>query len=591
MLKITKVAAAVALTTGLLAGCNTDLRDYEETVTPDPTPESELSGGYWEMTESSAYASGDELDLPNVYVFDGTTQKYYNDDDNYGTYTIYTSTFTEDIDNQTITFTYYDTSDVASTTELTGSYSVEDGALTISDTAIGDLSADDQSEDESVKEAVTEANQEAGVNGYVQILDTNVGGTLEDTGELRIKLADSTSVSEIASGKLTVDVIYQNHDETEQEADGSGDNAYISFYAAKTSNSNLHGEVAFENGKIKYRDASGSLTETDGTFELGDELSVEVTWEADTFSFSVNGVEYGSGLDVADGTAVTYISLRLGDNGNTTNFEFLGDNLKVYSNDSGEETLVLEENFDSYSDGYNLASTYNSSTNEATVIVEGGDDNPEEPSDVTDNFDSYSAGTQIDQANSAYVADGVDGTTTIAQVSDAQAKSGDNSLYVKDDSAEGKGVVSRAFADGAAESGSVTTSVYIPADGYVKSTYLYLGTSESGSSSKRFTEVAFGSSEIKFRNESGSQKVLAKYAQDTWVDVTLAWTPSSSDDTYDVTVSIDGTEYTSYDDDGTAVPLKAENDTGAPTLFAVYNGDTSSTGTYTYFDDLDSELF
>ncbi|MDR9826880.1 hypothetical protein RCJ22_14810 [Vibrio sp. FNV 38] len=589
MMKFTKVAAAVALSTGLLAGCNTDLRDSTDSGETPTTPESSLQGGYWEFSAPAAFASGDEADLPNVYVFDGTTQKYYNDDDNYGTYTLYSSTIVDDVDAGKITFNYYgNSSDLTDTTELTGDYVVTDGVLTISETNLGELIATDNSEDTAVIDAVTAANKESGVNGYVQILDTST----DDTGELRIKLADSATVDQIDSGKLTVDLVYQVDEDSVIEP--TSKNAYISFYAAKTSNSNLHGEVAFEDGVIKYRDASGSLTETGGTFELGETLEVEVTWEPSSFSFSVNGVEYGSGLDVADGTAVTYIALRLGDNSGTTHFELLGDNLVVYSNDSGSEVSVLEEDFDSYSSGTDLSTVYNSSTNEAVVYTEGGNTDPEEPTDpseVTDNFDSYTAGTQIDEANSSYVVSGVDGTTTIAAISSEEAKSGTNSLYVIDNSTEGKGVVSRAFTGGAAETGSVSTSVYIPADGYVKSTYLYLGTSESGSSSKRFTEVAFGSSEVKFRNESGSQKAIANYAQDTWVDVTMSWSPAEDGTTYDVTISVDGTDYTTYEEDGSTFALIAENDTGAPTLFALYNGDTSSQGTYTYFDDLDSDLF
>ena len=151
--------------------------------------------------------------------------------------------------------------------------------------------------------------------------------------------------------------------------------------------------------------------------------------------------------------------------------------------------------------------------------------------------------------------------------------------------------MSRTFAEGA-ESGSVSTKVYVPEAGYVKSTYLYLGDSTSGSSSSRFTELVFGSSAVKFRNESGSQKDLASYAQDSWVDVTMAWEPNSDSSGYDVTITVDGQEYTSYEDGGQSYSLVAENASeSAPTLFAVYVGDNGTSGTYSYFDDLDSELF
>ncbi|GAM58750.1 hypothetical protein JCM19231_4806 [Vibrio ishigakensis] len=40
----------------------------------------------------------------------------------------------------------------------------------------------------------------------------------------------------------------------------------------------------------------------------------------------------------------------------------------------------------------------------------------------------------------------------------------------------------------------------------------------------------------------------------------------------------------------TTLPMTAENK-GAAELFAVYVGDNGSEGTYSYFDNLDSDLF
>jgi hypothetical protein len=71
----------------------------------------------------------------------------------------------------------------------------------------------------------------------------------------------------------------------------------------------------------------------------------------------------------------------------------------------------------------------------------------------------------------------------------------------------------------------------------------------------------------------------------------MAWEPNSDSSGYDVTITVDGTEYTSYEEDGMTYPLVAEADEGAPIMFAAYVGDNSSSGTYSYFDDLDSELF
>ncbi|MGL6258661.1 hypothetical protein [Vibrio sp. WXL103] len=196
---------------------------------------------------------------------------------------------------------------------------------------------------------------------------------------------------------------------------------------------------------------------------------------------------------------------------------------------------------------------------------------------TTENFESYPVGSQIDQANAAYAVANVNGSDVIATISDDQAKSGTKSLYLLDNNDTTKPVVSRAFTDGAAESGSVSTSVFIPSDGYVKSTYLYLGNSAGAASGQRFTEVVFGKNDVRFRNEAGGLDNLQRYQQDTWVDVTIAWQGT------DVTVTVDGNEYSG---------LKAQNAVGeAPTLYALYVGDNRATNNFSYFDDIESNLF
>ncbi|MFA0350003.1 hypothetical protein AB4486_24225, partial [Vibrio sp. 10N.222.55.C6] len=142
------------------------------------------------------------------------------------------STNNYDEEAGTVSFTYYETG--TSTIEiLDGVFSFDDaGALNISDNTTGiDYSGSDQTATDAVQEAISKANEANGINGYVQILDTNNGGVKNDVGELRLKLSDSSTgatVDSIASGKVTVDLIYQVDENTEQEANGSGNNAYIS---------------------------------------------------------------------------------------------------------------------------------------------------------------------------------------------------------------------------------------------------------------------------------------------------------------------------------------------------------------------------
>ncbi|MCA0936939.1 hypothetical protein LCL85_15460 [Vibrio alginolyticus] len=576
-MRITKIAAAIAISTGLLAGCNTDLRDEPTTTTPPPVEtESTLSAGMWDISSPvTAVSSEDPNNLPNVYVFKDGTQKYYNDDDNFGTYTIYTSTYTEDADADTLTFNLYDETDLENVTELSGTYEISDGVLTISGTNNGEIAASDESENELVTAAVTTANSEAGINNIVQILDTNKGGTVEDTGELRIKLSESTAVSEISAGRLTVDLAYQHHEETEQDVDGTGDNAYISFYAAKTSNSNLHGEVAFENGVIKYRDASGNLTETDGTFELGENLAVEVNWEPEAFSFSVNGVEYANNFPVADGTAVTTIAIRLGDNGNTTNFELNADNLAIYSSDSGSEELVLEDDFDSYASGLDLSTVYNNNSSEAIIVSEGGETSPETPTgDVTDNFDSYAVGTNISEASASWIEYNTDIAKAI--VSDDQAKSGSNSLLIDDTDPATKPIVAREFVAGAITSGSVSFDVFIPSDNE-KTTYINIGSGKNNAD--RYFELRLSGSG-KVEAEAGADDIeIGSVTTDAWNSMSLAW------DGDNVTISINGTDVEMTQSE---TGLDANN---IPSQFTMYVGDNSGIATKAYFDNIDSEQF
>ncbi|MEZ9392183.1 hypothetical protein F0236_16875 [Vibrio splendidus] len=599
-MQISKVATAVALSTGLLFGCNSDGLPIPTEPTPDPSTPT-LTAGYWQISDSnsSSISASSNADLPNVYVFqeDGN-HKYYDDDDNLGTYTIKdasASTNNYDEEAGTVSFTYYETG--SSTLEiLDGVFTLDDsGALIVTDSSSGiNYSGSDQTEVEGVQDAITDANDLVGIDGYVQILDTNHNGSKTDSGELRLKLSDSSTdatVDTIASGKMTVDLIYQVDEDTTQEENTSGNNAYISLFASGTSNINLHGEVIFNAGEIFYRstvveDGKPQISdEPVGTYTLGEDLAVEISWADGYYSFKVNDNVYdndGNGFESFDKAAVTVISLKLGDTSNTTHYEMIADNFKVYSNDTTTDELVFEDDFNGYPNGHSLSGNpYNSATAEATVIVDGDSTEPDpEPGEVTDNFDSYTVDTQIDVANTAYKTKGVDGVLNTAVISSDFAKSGSNSLRIEDgaDSTtdNNKPIVGRDFANGAAETGSVSTSVYIPSDGYVKASYIFLGSNNDASSSGRFTEVVFTSSMIKFRDETGSQVDLASYSKDTWVDVTVKWVND------DVTVNIDGTDYSS---------LKAENAGGFPTAIALYTGDNGSKGTYTYFDNLDSDLF
>ncbi|GEA59223.1 hypothetical protein [Vibrio comitans] len=380
-MKVSKSAVAVALSSALLFGCDFDVGSENSSTgggtggDDGGTPTSALVGPYWDIGHTSSATQ--TVDLPNVYIFDGKNSHYYDDDATPGTYKITTTPYSDDIEAGTITFTYYNE---GAETEVTGSYTVEAGKLVVESSSFGKLTGNDEATNADIAAAVKAANDASGFNRLVQIRDTSDSAR----GELRLKLSDSSTnaaVSDIQVGKLTVDLTYQDGD-TGGAADGKGENAYISLFASGTSNSNLHGEVIFENdfgndiGKIKYRDNTGTMQETGDTFELGEPLTVEANWDETTFSFVVNGNSYGP-FPVADESAVQVISLKIGDTTNTTNFELLADNFKVYNIEGADEELVFEDNFDGYSLGHNLSGNpYNNNSKEAIVVDGSGGSTP-----------------------------------------------------------------------------------------------------------------------------------------------------------------------------------------------------------------------
>ncbi|WP_413284035.1 hypothetical protein [Vibrio sp. MA40-2] len=582
-----KVTTIFTLSIGLLLGCNTDLRDKVIEVNKSP-----LIGGYWEIIqEGETNTPTASNDLPNIYVFDGTNQKYYSDDNEPGIYTIYPTSFIEDIDEGKITFKYYLNS--LDETELTGSYLVSSEGLTISDTNLGTLLGKDYSTNDLIVSAITIANNQAGSNNMLHILDTNHNGAKEDTGELRIKLADSTSVAAITSGKLTVDLIYQEDSDSKEDADGTSDNAYISLYASDTSNSFLHGEVAFEKGKIKFRDASKTLTDTGGTFELGETLNVEVSWLPDSFSFTVNGIEYINGGAVTDGSAVTTIAVRLGANSDTTNFEILGDNLMVFSSDTGSEERIFEENFDGHVTGFDLATFYDKNSSEATVVNYSNTEGPTDSVDpcdtesnivITDNFESYTVGQLISSENSTWTTQNIfddvsdaSGTTS-AEVSDVQASGcGNQSLYLTDHHTSAKPYAMREFSS-PATSGSVSIDAYFPSTNN-KSTYINIG--EGKNNSQRYFELNQSGNKLKY--EAGSDDVtIADIVTDQWYAITISWTENGLVTVLlDDKVVADNIEQSSTGLDPTIIPSQ----------ITLITGDNSGNANEAYFDNLHSDLF
>ncbi|MEZ9418447.1 hypothetical protein AB4345_18655, partial [Vibrio breoganii] len=195
-----------------------------------------------------------------------------------------------------------------------------------------------------------------GSNYFAQILDSTVDGT----GQLRLKLSESkseTAVDNIAKGFLTVDLTYQeNGIITEAE---SAENAYVQLYTTTgTSNKDLRGELALGEGNVKYRlynanEDKYELSEIIGTYVVGEELKVNVSWAENEVTYSINGQDLGT-FPAISSAPVEYISLKLGDTSSKSIYEVLADNLKIYQGDTSNNELIFEDDFDSYGLGHDL---------------------------------------------------------------------------------------------------------------------------------------------------------------------------------------------------------------------------------------------
>ncbi|MFA0614054.1 hypothetical protein AB4582_07470 [Vibrio splendidus] len=578
-MQISKVATAVALSTGLLFGCNSD-------GLPIPTDsgagsqESVLTTGYWQISDgnSASISASSNADLPNVYVFqeDGN-HKYYDDDDDLGTYTIKdASASANNYDDEagTVSFTYYETG--SSTLEiLDGIFSFDDaGVLSISDESTGiNYSGSEQTATDSVQDAISQANEASGINGYVRILDTNFGtgydGVDKDVGELRLKLSDSSTgatVDSIESGKVTVDLVYQVDEDSKEEVNTSGNNAYVSLYASGTSNTNLHGEIIFNAGEIFYRstvtDGDGKPQIPDepvGTYTLGEDLAVEISWANGYYTFKVNDTVYdnsGNGFEAFDKAAVTLVSLKLGDTKNTTHYELNADNFKVYSNDTATDELVFEDNFNSYPNGQVLSGNpYNNNTAEATVIVDGGTTEPDP--DPTDN--------QVAAI-----------TDTDGEIPDEGYKGDTGELRYKFDSGMTTGTHKVSMYYDAAETESAYVSLFDTAN----------------STSSLIGEFKIDEGKITLRGESAQ---VTTFTPGTWIDLEMSWDTSSLSAAGTYTVKVNGIEYGPYTSQNTtpgvevtATTIKFSSNSGtADTTLYVddYKVYSDTTGTTEIFSD------
>lgn len=237
-----------------------------------------------------------------------------------------------------------------------------EGTYSATEAIVGGTAASEDDSDPVDEEPIAEE----GENLAAQIIDTDAGGA---DGELRLSLASQSTVSSITTGTVTATLMLQPDEDTANVIDDTtavSNTAYVSLYGTGTSSSNLHGDIIFSGNKMKYRDSTGSQKTIDGlTYEDATAIDFVATWDATTYSFSIDGGDtfYGP-YDSRELEPVEVISFKISDKSSVSEDEFIVDNIEVL--DDG--TSVYTEDFEEYEVGHDLdGDPFNNNSAEATV--------------------------------------------------------------------------------------------------------------------------------------------------------------------------------------------------------------------------------
>ncbi|MCL9775431.1 hypothetical protein [Vibrio methylphosphonaticus] len=357
----------------LIAGCNSEEQSNNGPINP-PGGNDKLTGVLWELAPQGVSSlSKTSADLPNIYLFSDEGLKYYHDDVEPGNYQIEYSDYVHDEDNKAISFKYYDDDSIS---EISGTYSVENNVLTIVDGSYGDIIGDDLSDDEAVNDAVYKADN----------VTENKVGKIEDllttsAGELRFAVPSD----KVSSGQFTLDATVRLNIDDEV-GDNQSDYAYVGLFNGSFTSGKNFGDIVMDNdpaeggeGRIRYREGNPGFSDEVGKFEFGVPMSIEISWDENYFTFKMTQNE-----EIIADESVNYaviagpidrFSLRVGSVSKTSRYEFLVDNLEVYSNDL--QKVVFSDDFESYSSGQDLTGGnvggYHSSTIQSSVTTMQGE--------------------------------------------------------------------------------------------------------------------------------------------------------------------------------------------------------------------------
>ncbi|WAJ69205.1 VCBS domain-containing protein [Catenovulum adriaticum] len=207
----------------------------------------------------------------------------------------------------------------------------------------------------------------------------------DDTGELRLKLADS-DIEPLTTGKLTLsfkkEAGAQNNNPTDNDTDFK--DAYIGLYGSSVSSGKDLIELKIKEGRYDIRNQD---IEVDASFTGDEWIDVEFTWDATNASdtvqplvtLSINSTQVTNAAfsSVSSNLSLTkaglqYLSFKLADNDATVATAYYIDDIKIYSDTAGT-VLIFKDDFESYElnatlESSNDESPYHSTTNEVVVV-------------------------------------------------------------------------------------------------------------------------------------------------------------------------------------------------------------------------------
>ncbi|MDA7746805.1 polysaccharide lyase family 7 protein [Psychromonas sp.] len=369
-----------------------------------------------------------------------------------------------------------------------------------------DLSGYDANLSSSTNSAfVSDLANAAGYTGVEEVIADSPRQSLAITdtsidvaGLLRLRLDDALS-----TGKVSVKVKY---DLLESET------VYLTLFGSSTSTSNAVADLKMDSG---YSAVDGNvgikLRSTDAwiaDYAAGEWATITVAWDNVTtnqITVAINDVEIGS-YAMYNNFDVEKIDLKLGSNGNVTDYTLYIDDLIVYSDIAGTE-VVFADDFEAF---------------EVETSLTGG---------YGDNYDSKTNQAVITDAENA----------TVAEVVNTASQS----LAITDTSIESSGQL-RLKLDEALPVGKVSVNVkYDLLE--TETAYLTLyGSSTSTSNAVADLKMDSGYSAvdgnvgIKLRS---TDAWIADYAAGEWTTISVAWDNVT---TNQITVSINGVEIGSY---------------------------------------------